>query len=324
MGNRSKLVRMHIQNLGCIGPEGLTVELDNILCIVGRNNSGKSTVLRAYELAVSGSKLKPEDVCAWAGGGNPVVEIYAHIPPGTPNIDEKWKDVDGDLRIVRSRWEWGPDGTSKRSTWDPSAQEYASNGKAAGLDTVFNSRLPQPFRIGFYDNPAEEQKKLLKLIIDPISSKFAADLSDSKTILSQKYSEFRDEIGAFISQAQAAINLVEKDILSDFSKIFPEHQPSIHIGTDVLNIKKATEQILAGSKLNIVYGDHDVSMDQQGTGSQRALFWSILRARSKIEKAVGTGRKAKGTKKAASLPPPASEEDDQAFFPGYMLLIDEP
>ena len=46
---RSHLVRMRVRNLGCIGNEGLTVELDDIVCLVGANNAGKTTVLRAYE-----------------------------------------------------------------------------------------------------------------------------------------------------------------------------------------------------------------------------------------------------------------------------------
>ena len=53
MADRSKLVSITIRNLGCVGPEGLIVQLDNIVCLVGRNNTGKSTVLRAYELAQS-------------------------------------------------------------------------------------------------------------------------------------------------------------------------------------------------------------------------------------------------------------------------------
>ena len=48
---RSRLTRMTVRNIGCIGSEGLVVELDNIVCLVGKNNAGKSTVLRAYELA---------------------------------------------------------------------------------------------------------------------------------------------------------------------------------------------------------------------------------------------------------------------------------
>jgi putative ATP-dependent endonuclease of OLD family len=49
--NRSKLVRIFVRNIGCIGDDGLSIDLDNLVCRVGKNNAGKSTVLRAYELA---------------------------------------------------------------------------------------------------------------------------------------------------------------------------------------------------------------------------------------------------------------------------------
>jgi putative ATP-dependent endonuclease of OLD family len=58
----SRLVQMHIKNIGCIGIDGLTIQLDNIVCLVGANNSGKTTVLRAYEAAVTQMPLKPEDI----------------------------------------------------------------------------------------------------------------------------------------------------------------------------------------------------------------------------------------------------------------------
>jgi putative ATP-dependent endonuclease of OLD family len=51
LSDRSRLIRMKVSNVGCVGPDGLTVALDNILCVVGPNNTGKSTILRAYELA---------------------------------------------------------------------------------------------------------------------------------------------------------------------------------------------------------------------------------------------------------------------------------
>ena len=55
--NRSKLVRMFVRNIGCIGPDGISAALDDVVCIVGRNNSGKSTLLRAYELAQGSEKF---------------------------------------------------------------------------------------------------------------------------------------------------------------------------------------------------------------------------------------------------------------------------
>ena len=42
MNDTSRLVRMQIKNIGCIGSDGLMVELDEIVCLVGANNSGKT------------------------------------------------------------------------------------------------------------------------------------------------------------------------------------------------------------------------------------------------------------------------------------------
>lgn len=92
MPDRSKLVTLRIRNLGCIGPEGLEIALDDIVCLVGRNNTGKSTVLRAYELAQGGKPLTKHDPCQWMPAGDfPEVELIVHIPDGILNVDEKWK-----------------------------------------------------------------------------------------------------------------------------------------------------------------------------------------------------------------------------------------
>ena len=64
MIDTSRLVRMRICNLGCIGPEGCEVALDKVLCLVGGNNTGKSTILCAYELVLGTASFDPEkDLC---------------------------------------------------------------------------------------------------------------------------------------------------------------------------------------------------------------------------------------------------------------------
>jgi energy-coupling factor transporter ATP-binding protein EcfA2 len=109
--NRSKLVRMFVRNIGCIGPDGISVAFDDVVCIVGRNNSGKSTLLRAYELAQGSEKFDwSRDRCAQAPEDQPSeVVLDIHIPAGIGNISEDWKEARDGLSIVTSRWQWRPE-----------------------------------------------------------------------------------------------------------------------------------------------------------------------------------------------------------------------
>ncbi len=91
MAEHSKLVKMRISNIGCVGTEGLNIELDKILTLVGVNNSGKSTVLKAYELAAGTVNFTKEDRCVRGLDKPSSVELWVHIPANTPNIPEKWK-----------------------------------------------------------------------------------------------------------------------------------------------------------------------------------------------------------------------------------------
>jgi putative ATP-dependent endonuclease of OLD family len=101
---------MHVKNIGCIGVDGLTIELDEIVCLVGANNAGKTTVLRAYEMAVKQSELRLEDLNRNSNGKPASVELWVHIPKAAANVDEKWKEQADDLLLVRSKWEWPANG----------------------------------------------------------------------------------------------------------------------------------------------------------------------------------------------------------------------
>ncbi|QLB16610.1 hypothetical protein A6B40_02910 [Mannheimia varigena] len=340
---RSRLVRMHIQNIGCIGNEGLTVELDNIVCLVGANNAGKTTVLRAYELAVQQEKLKPEDLNHHANGEKAMVELWIHIPQNAGNIDEKWKEEKDGLLLVRSKWEWPAEGGKPiRRTWDPETHCYADDGKAAGLDTVFNSRLPKPFRIGSLDNPQEEHQKLLELVLEPILSKYKGIMEDSESELSKKLQELKGLANQPILELNKDIEEVQNKINLSYNKIFSNSniRLDIAIGDIGFDPKKS---LLSGSRINVAEANSLARWDQQGTGSQRALFWSILQVRSELAKNLDIQKNiiadkeklqkledkqtltAKDKKEIDKLKEKLSQAStSDLFLPGYMLLIDEP
>lgn len=75
-----------------------------IFSLVGDNNAGKSTVLRAYELAVgTQTHSYDKDYCKRSDQQNTYVEISVHLPEGTANIAKKWKEKQGDLLDVKKQ-----------------------------------------------------------------------------------------------------------------------------------------------------------------------------------------------------------------------------
>ena len=352
MAERSHLVRMHVKNIGCIGNDGLTVELDEIVCLVGSNNSGKTTILRAYELAVKQAELKPDEFNFNANGNPASVELWIHIPQAAANVDEKWKEVKDELLLVRSKWEWPlAGGKPTRSTWDPVEKEYADDGKASGLDNVFNSRLPQPFRIGSLDDPNEEHKKLLTLVLEPVARKFKSLMDDDQSDLSKKIAELQAEAEKPVSEFKDQLEKIQSQVNSSYKQVF--NSAEIRLTVSLGDIGFDPQKSLTGaSRVEIAEKHGQTRWDQQGTGSQRALFWSMLQVRSELNrlseirksaekdkadlaKLEQKAKKAKSDEtKIASLKEkieksekensPDAKSTDDDFLPGYMLLIDEP
>lgn len=348
---RSYLVRMYVKNIGCIGNDGLTIELDEIVCLVGANNAGKTTVLRAYELAVKQTELKPEDFNRNSNGNPASVELWIHIPKAAANVDEKWKEESDGLLLVRSKWEWPTSGgRPTRTTWDPETKEYAEDGKASGLDTVFNSRLPQPFRIGSLDDPQEEHKKLLTLVLEPVTRRYKALMEDKESALSKKISELQAEAEKPVADFKEQLEKIQSQVNSSYQQVFnsAEIRLTVSLGDIGFDPQKS---LSSGSRVDIAEKDGQARWDQQGTGSQRALFWSMLQVRSElnrlsdIQKGIEKDRadlvkleaKAKKTRadetkiqnlteKLKKIDDVGASEDkaDDGFLPGYMLLIDEP
>jgi putative ATP-dependent endonuclease of the OLD family len=223
--SRSYLAKLKVCNLGCIGPEGIEVELDDIVCLVGANNSGKSTVLRAYEAAAMNAKLSPSETSVKANGAPTTVELWVHIPQGTENIDEKWKEPVNGMLLVRSKWSWPAGGGDPvRTTWDPEIGDYAEDGKASGLDTVFKSRLPKPFRIGSLDDPEEEHKKLLELVLEPIKSRIVELMKDEGSDLRSRIRDLQAEAEKPVAAFKADLDTVQSRVNTSYRRVFSSAQ----------------------------------------------------------------------------------------------------
>ena len=361
---RSKLLSITVANLGCIGNEGLTVAFDNILCLVGDNNSGKSTILRAYELAVGAQAYSYErDYCKRSNDECTFIEISVHIPEGTTNIAEKWKEKNGDNLVVKSKWEWDQNGIKTRKTYDPELSDYSEGENAAGLDNVFNSRLPVPFRIGALENSQVELKNLLKLIVDPIAESLKLNLENKQSEISKALATFTMQARKPVEEHKEIIEKINQEITTSHNKIFPNLSIDLNIGMADLKVDPL-DALIRGSKLNIKEFNDNVDWDQQGTGSQRALFWSLLQVRSRLQAVknskIDTEKRIKLLEKdikkceverdkaktpsnkeakeklllekitelqavrATTSEASIDSKSNELSLPGYMLLIDEP
>lgn len=287
--NRSKLVRMTVRNIGCIGANGLDIELDNVVCVVGKNNSGKSTLLRAYELARGTVSFVPSQDRYQHALPEQASEILLeiHIPDGIGNVDARWKiDRDG-LRIVRSRWQWiAPDFQRVRTTWDPEGGEagegdWAADGKAGGADPVFSSRLPRPLRIGSLDDAEKTEEMLLTLALTPLISSLEKARTNAESALSQAIASVTSQIDEVSNAHELHFNTIADKITTGFQGVFPTMDVRLNIATSPL-VPKISDLVKSGSSIRIKDGHTDTILRQQGTGARRALFWAMLQVHNEL------------------------------------------
>lgn len=345
MPKASKLVRMTIRNIGCIGNDGLTVELDNVVCLVGKNNAGKSTVLKAYTLAQGEeSFLAERDRCQHAPEGAPSeVELEVHIPPGIGNVDEKWKRAEGDLLIVRSLWRWeAPEFKKVRATWDPEVDGWADGEKAGGADNVFKSRLPKPIRIGSLQDAEGMEKSLTSMALAPLQAVIEAERVRVGSELANALTAVVEQLRGLGDAHEQRFNNIAGRVTTGFQGVFPRMDVRLSVSPTPIVPK-------VESGLRIKDGAAETSIPQQGTGARRALFWAMLQVHNELTRSEES-RKAYRKELASQISKAekAKKRDEDAIallqaqlaafdeggaipedasdpaLPGYLLLIDEP
>jgi putative ATP-dependent endonuclease of OLD family len=287
--NRSKLVRMTVRNIGCIGNQGVEIALDKVVCLVGKNNAGKSTILRAYELAkgtLPFDSLRDRHLHA---ENDQVCEVIldVHIPDGIGNIDATWKIDTQGLRIVRSRWQWlGPNFSKVRSTWNPNIGEdgegdWDPDKNAAGLDNVFSARLPRPLRIGSLDDAAKTEEMLLTLALTPLLASLEKERLNATSALSIAIASVTKNIDILSADHENDFNKIAAQVTTGFQSVFPSLGVRLNIAAAPF-VPKVDDIVKRGSGLRVAEGLALTSLAQQGTGARRALFWAMLQVHNEL------------------------------------------
>lgn len=282
----SKIRKLIITNFGCIGSTPVEIDLDDIVVLVGKNNTGKSTVLRAYNLVFSSSKptLTIDDFPDRKTDSEnlPTIELHTCVnvnPPGNRWIES----VDGE-NIVRERWRWKVPGEAVRQGFDTNSGEWSSN-VPWGAPNVANARRPKPHRIDAFSSPEAQTKELVKVLITTLQNAvkaLPAEITDEDgnttvtpygTLLSNLGSIQKsvvEETREQIENAQDALTSIVQNVFRGYRVEF-DAQAEEDL-TACLTFFKPGAVLRMGPEAG-----HLSTIDKQGSGARRTLMWAALK-----------------------------------------------
>jgi putative ATP-dependent endonuclease of the OLD family len=286
---RPRLHKLTIRNFRCIGSTPVEIELDDIVVLVGPNNAGKSSILRAYALVMNdGSKnghLTIDDFPNRLIDSEHLPEIELETIVVEANAPaEKWIRIDPDTQemFVREKWMWmGEKQAAKRCGWLEKEGKWAENEVPWGAANVANARRPQPHRIDAFEDPETQAKATIELLKGIIEDGLKS-LKDSKDDAESKsYVSLLEQLGslqtAIVDKAKEQISDIEKQISDTIHDVFPGYKISFDPRAEE-ELENCIKWFNSSPKL--LMGPQDgylSSIENQGSGARRTLLWAALR-----------------------------------------------
>jgi putative ATP-dependent endonuclease of OLD family len=317
-----KIKKLVIKNFGCIGRQPLEVEIDNIVVLVGANNVGKSTILRAFEAVTDCLKLEQDDFHNKQVTADNHPEIHVHtisIEENKPGDEWCESNPDGSF-LVKEKWIW--DGTNrepKRVGYNVQLERWAQAGDDEkmpwGMNNLAKSKRPKPHRVNTFDDPEVQAlaiKSLLKSLLEDNIKSYKENDADEQSkydVILAGLKSLRDDTK--VTQRET-INELEISANEIIGKIFPNHELKISSPESSSPISIS----LLGDEFNVemgLIGGDKFPLEKQGSGSRRTALWTILKLLAdKGIKAKKVGAKAK------------SQHESLGQNTAHVLLLDEP
>lgn len=175
-----KLQRLIIKNFRGLKGENNIIDFSqsDIIFLIGQNNVGKSTYLRAYEFFTNSKQIAvetdfynynpahPIEMEGWflkEMGDDSATDFVGTGKSADPEWVAKWANQDG---IVKVRKKWSvKNGSFIKETFSPIESVWKLNG-FGGFDSLFSKYSPQPIAINAMEDEASLQEKVNKLIQD--------------------------------------------------------------------------------------------------------------------------------------------------------------
>jgi putative ATP-dependent endonuclease of OLD family len=289
---RPRLNELRVSNFRCIGSKPVEVELDDIVILVGPNNSGKTAILRAYQVVMQHGSAEGELTIEDFPNGKidpdnlPTIEletvVFEKTVPG-----ERWVRTDPETNemFVREKWVWSDIGPPKKVGWDVASSDWDTSEGPWGAPNVAQAYRPQPHYIGAFQRPEDQASEVVKLLskaitdrVKGISTKSADETgNDGATDYEKLLAAIKGLRLTIASDAATAVADVQKELSSMISDVFPGYAVTFDARPEddiekALNLYKPDPLL----KMGPIDGFHS-TLDRQGSGTCRTLIWAALR-----------------------------------------------
>jgi len=305
---KPKLIKLIVKNFRCIGSIGVEIELDDIVVLVGPNNVGKSSLLRAYEIAMSdgsnASKLNIDDFPNKTFDEHNLPQIELHTVVFDERVGINWIEKVEDGWLVKEKWTWNKVGSMPdRRGWDVSIGNWHESSFPFGPANIANLRRPDPHSVKAFDTPESQTDAIKKIILSGIQDKIKGLQSADES--GNEYQQLLEKVGQLqskiVEESQDEISRANVELSKMISNIFPDYEVNFDAKiSDQVDIK------LLSPDADLTMGPKDgyqSSIEKQGSGARRTLLWTALKYVAEINQTV--------------------REDGKPNRP-HLLLLDEP
>lgn len=285
ISHRPRLHKLIVQNFRSIGFNAVEIELDDIVVLVGPNNVGKSSILRAYEtVMLHGSKEGKLSINDFPNGqvdveNLPTIELHTIVFNQAPG--ERWikQTAEGEW-LIREKWIWdSPNKDPKRQGFDVHKNDWDDQ-VPWGAPNVANSRRPFPHRIDAFATPEKQAAEITKLITSLLKEKVTGIKTDPEQEKSD-YELILEKISSLQAKAVKAtedeIKIIEDEISSYLSRLFPKHKikfdtkPESDLEGAYQPFKNSAELLMGPEN------GYFSTIEHQGSGARRTLLWATLK-----------------------------------------------
>jgi putative ATP-dependent endonuclease of the OLD family len=226
-----KLHKLIISNFRGLKGDKNVIEFSNsnIIFLIGQNNVGKSTYLRAYEFFTNSSQKAVLEDFNNHDTEIPIIiegwflkeeedendtDLHGKGKTSEPKWVEKWVNEDN---IVRVRKKWSGIGCSfEKETFSPAENNFVANG-FGGLDTLFSKYSPTAIAINAMESDSTLEEKVNKLIQDDFIKKMKLEHSDLCEDITSKIKELQTKI-----TSSDAVEDLNNGLNENFKKIFSD------------------------------------------------------------------------------------------------------